>query len=466
MKLRTLLLAVAAITSSTLTASGPFVSIFRNDNNFNFIKLSPGARISHSEAGDSWVVNVADKDGTPQCNLPVEVIESVQVRDSDIPTIYFTLTDYPDAENLWDKELYMQTQMRIEGNGYCEDADGLELKIKGRGNSSWLAPKKPIRLKFDKKTQLLDFTKAKSYVLLANYYDETLCRNALALHTASLLDLPYTNTFHPCNVVLNGHELGTYLLTEKIGINKASVDIDEEKGILFEMSNEYDEKYKFHSATYGMPVMVKDPDLDELFENSTEQTPEGWLQLWRADFEEAERGIKAGKADEYFDMDNFVDYYLLYNFCCNDELSHPKSEYIYKTELGRSAKYIHGPVWDFDMAFTVLWELDGDGLPNAHRGIELNALDRALTETESFKTKYRARLQEFIDTVYPGIEKWLEEYATLILPSAKRDGLLWSEKYYTGWCWRVSGFDAEYRVGLLKQYLRERIEFMKDQCGL
>ena len=43
------------------------------------------------------------------------------------------------------------------------------------------------------------------------------------------------------------------MLTEKIGINGASVDIDETTGILFELDTNYDEEFKFYSKRFGLP---------------------------------------------------------------------------------------------------------------------------------------------------------------------------------------------------------------------
>ena len=53
--------------------------------------------------------------------------------------------------------------------------------VRGRGNASWNFPKKPYRLKFDEKQQLLDApAKAKKWTLINNYGDKTLMRNILA----------------------------------------------------------------------------------------------------------------------------------------------------------------------------------------------------------------------------------------------------------------------------------------------
>lgn len=83
--------------------------------------------------------------------IPLSTIDSCILRDIDIPILRFTFPEYPEAECLWNKDLYVEANLEIEGNGYCDDVQDLSLKVKGRGNSTWNMPKKPMRLKFPKK---------------------------------------------------------------------------------------------------------------------------------------------------------------------------------------------------------------------------------------------------------------------------------------------------------------------------
>ena len=62
--------------------------------------------------------------------------------------------------------------------------------IKVRGNTTSKAEKKPFNLKFSEKQNLYGMGSAKKYVLLANAYDPTLLRNAVALSLAKELGIP------------------------------------------------------------------------------------------------------------------------------------------------------------------------------------------------------------------------------------------------------------------------------------
>ncbi|MDE6854685.1 MAG: CotH kinase family protein [Muribaculaceae bacterium] len=320
--LAALLVAVAA---PALFASDPQLFIYRNDGGFNSTHLSQGTGITHSLSAGGLMMHLLD-DKSKVTDIPVSAIDSCVVRLADIPTLHISLTDYPDRTDLWDKELYLNCTLDIEGNGYCDDSQGLSLTVRGRGNSTWSMPKKPMRLKFPKKISLFGFAKQKNYVLLANYIDDSLMKNAVAFWIARRLGVPYANHTVPVNVEINGVPRGSYLVTEKVGINSGSVDIDETKGILFELSVEYDEPYKFRTDLWNLPVMVKDPDFDEIAQDNPDgPSPDGLLDLWKNDFNRALRLLSAGQGAQAFDMDSFVRGIMLYNICLNNEIGHKKS---------------------------------------------------------------------------------------------------------------------------------------------
>lgn len=66
-----------------------------------------------------------------------------------------------------------------DGNPEAEPDSYTGVEFKGRGNSSWIASKKSYQIKFSKKTSLFGMKKAKKYVLIANYCDDALIRNAM-----------------------------------------------------------------------------------------------------------------------------------------------------------------------------------------------------------------------------------------------------------------------------------------------
>lgn len=141
---------------------------------------------------------------------------------SRLPVIYIN-TD--DGLGITSKDEYKPAVMSIQNNTEADTAmyDGV-IKIKGRGNTSWNWPKKPYRIKLDKKTDLFGMGKNKNWVLLANYLDESLLRNTTAAQISKEMGLETMDTVWT-DVVLNGEYVGNYQLCEQIRIDSTRMDI-------------------------------------------------------------------------------------------------------------------------------------------------------------------------------------------------------------------------------------------------
>lgn len=367
--------------------------------------------------------------GGTHFSFALDSMERCELR-KHIPVIYID-TDSAVYEITSKKEYLTGRFSMSAGAGTDADFDSItpvDVNIRGRGNSTWSMPKKPYRLKFNKKISLCGMAKAKNYALIANYIDPTLMHNTAALAIAQGLGMPYTNHSVAVDVVLNGRYCGSYMLTEKIGINSGSVDIDEDKGLLLEMDVAMDEDYCFHSPLLRLPVMIKDPDLQELAEADTSMTADARFDTIKADFARAEAALFSSDTEEwrqYFDLNSVVNYLLVQNISGNWEFSHPKSLYLYQTQRGEP--YHFGPVWDFDWTaeYFLVYEAHYDyGYP-----LLINTLGSEMfmqmTRSEIFWEHYRERWQYFKRTVWPQVKTYLEAYAVLLETSALRNGELW-----------------------------------------
>ncbi len=119
------------------------------------------------------------------------------------------------------------------------DADGtitlssVDAQVKVRGNWTTNYDKKPLRLKFTEKQNLLglnDQAEMKNWVLIAEYKDTSMLRNKTALTMAREIlgqDALYVADACFVEVVINGEYWGVYLLTEYQQINENRVDITE-----------------------------------------------------------------------------------------------------------------------------------------------------------------------------------------------------------------------------------------------
>lgn len=438
----------------------PWLHIYRNDVNFHSIKAAQIDSITHKlyedESLDSMIVNGKEN----RLSVPLSNIERCAIG-TNVPTVYITIPASPDLTELYDKELYLDAMISIDGNGMVDDLEPTAVSIKGRGNSTWSYIKKPYRLKFDKKIAICGLAKAKSYALIANYIDCTLMRNAVALKMGQLLNMPFTNHCQPIRVYFNGIFKGAYFITEKIGITGASVDIDEESGILFEMDTNFDEAYKFTSKYYGLPMMVKDPDLSEIAELKG-VTPQSLLETWGDDFEAFESKVSRGEdLSTSLDMESLVNYMLVYNVCGNREPAWPKSVYLYKASL--DDVYHFGPIWDFDWGFTYDDGVEGKS-PNLPL-MDLSSWEKRgalffiqLFSRPEFRTLYREKLDNFKQTLLPTLLEYMDEYADEIEPSAIENGVVWAPE-----AGRTEGsFNFRENVKTLKQWIIDRVEYISN----
>ena len=101
--------------------------------------------------------------------------------------------------------------------------------IRGRGNTTWAeCDKKPYQVKLKKKADALGTgEKSKTWLLLANAADPTLLRNTISYNLARYMGSSATPSCEPCDFYYNGEYRGSYLLTEKVKVEKYGVDIDD-----------------------------------------------------------------------------------------------------------------------------------------------------------------------------------------------------------------------------------------------
>ena len=245
----------------------------------------------------------------------------------------------------YDKENEIESQITIisdNGTKLLYQPGG----IRERGNASRSFPKKPYRIKFDKKQNLLNApAKAKKWTLINNYGDKTLMRNLLAFELSRLMGMPYTPYGTAVDVMLNGEYKGCYQLCDQIEVNKDRVNITEMEptdisgsaltgGYLIEVDAYAYDEVKWFNSTKGNPVTIKSPDDDEITDEQFNYIKQYFNTM-------------ESKWTTYLDLNTFLRHFLVGELSGNTDTYW--SVYMYKQ---RDDDMIHtGPVWDFDLAF-------------------------------------------------------------------------------------------------------------------
>ena len=254
------------------------------------------------------------------------------------------------------KEDYVEGVASIIGGENYPDLVEAEMKIKGRGNSTWwqggVWGKKPYQIKFDDKTEVLNIPKDKKWVLLAELSDKSLIRNKISREMGDISRFDYVPKAEYVELFINDQHAGTYLIGQKVEESKNRVNVGD-KGYLIEIdqTNRIDEDdvyfttdgwSKFPSNLFN----IKEPSLElnsseyNLIKNHIIDFEEA---LFGDDFTDADLGYRA-----FIDLDSFIDWYLINEICKNQDAATYSSIY-FNYIPGEKIKM--GPLWDFDLAY-------------------------------------------------------------------------------------------------------------------
>lgn len=336
-------------------------------------------------------------------------------------------------------------------------------KIRGRGNSSWLwYPKKPYKIKLDKKASVFGLKEEKDWVLLADYRDPTHLMNTFVFTVGQGLGLAFTNHARYAEVTLNDSYIGLYILTEQVEQGDNRVTIDEKEGILLSLDADDGPELSpaatdnFWSAIYQMPVCVKNPAI----------TATSQLATIRSSFAQLESAIKSSDYDavaNLMDLQSFIDFMLIQELVYNVEVNAPRSMYLYKNTGG---KWTFGPLWDFDAGFDFDWTtmytghnyfssytelVLGTDPVNHIKGYPVPSFFTDLFRNKRFVTAYKARWAEIKGRIMGEFWPVTQQYADAISAARIKDATRWP-----------IGKDGSTETLHLKQWLTNRVSYLNS----
>ena len=279
-------------------------------------------------------------------NIPLVIINT------DEPFIFDPLVD------IWKEEKQkVNCNVIIINNG--EININKKGKIKLRGNSSLMFPKKPYQITLDSETKILNMnSNAKKWNLIANFMDKTLLRNMVAYKVSSMIGLKYSVQCESVDVIFNGVYDGTYMLCDKIekGENRVQLDtlnesISEEPEISggYLLCIEYTyvnttDNISIIQSKNGIPLTIKYPEKVTLKQSN-------YIKNWISNIESE---IYNKNNTKNIDINSFVQYFILQEFCADID-SMWGSNFIYKNKYDE--KLYYGPGWDYDLALDNDWRL-------------------------------------------------------------------------------------------------------------
>lgn len=287
---------------------------------------------------------------------------TIELHNTDLPTLF---VDIPNGALVESKDEWIQNvSVKLYNRNGEIDYKADDSNIKGRGNITWTLPKKPYSLKLRKETEMLGMPASKRWVLLANWLDRSLLRNATAFEISRCTDLEWTPKGQFVELVLNGKHQGNYYLCEQIRVGKDRVNIEEMEaedidgdnltgGYLLELDINYDEKNKFKSEFCDYPYMIKSPD-DDVLQSEQMLYIKDYVSAMEVSMYDSIM-LNSHIYTNYIDVESFVDYWFVNELTGNYEINHPKSLYLHKNRQGKMKA---GPVWDFDYSTFISTDFD------------------------------------------------------------------------------------------------------------
>ena len=278
----------------------------------------------------------------------------------------------------YNKEDYINCSFKISN---CEDVDdnfSVDMKseygdedcvgIRLRGNSTQNMPKKPYRIKFDKKKSLFGLEKNKSWVLLADYKDNSSIRNYAAFTLGNKMEyLDFTPTPHHVVLFLNGYYQGLYLLCEQVDEKEGRTNVESDilsTDINYPFLVEMDRNALSEGIT-GIdnfqpnkfyPIEIKYPEAEDRIEGESDIVFNYIQEYINAVFATINNNesVDVSFSDESMsfedlvDVDSFIEYWLVNEVMFNQD-STWGSIYMHKTKDG---KLKFGPNWDYDWSMS------------------------------------------------------------------------------------------------------------------
>lgn len=365
---------------------------------------------------------------------------------------------YIETENhtpIISKRDYLNATFRLDAMGIegvqpiGTEAEPVSMEIRGRGHSSWKGIKKPYKLKFAEKLSILGMPRNKHWALI-----KPVEGNAAGLYLGKLLEMDWTPSFQPVEVMLNNEYIGLYFLMETIRIGKNRVDIYEQPdnetdpdlitgGWLVEVDN----YWEFSSVTFkenddwNITVKPHSPENLSAIQRS-------WLTDELLAMNDAIYATDKTSTDweQFLDVESIARFFIIQEVLDNPDGFHG-SFYLHK-DLGDDAKWIAGPVWDMSCYYRE--KEDYTFRMKVHYNILPHWIGEIIQYDSFCKAVEKAWKEIYPDKVYTVID-YIDSNIGTLADAWTIDCLHWGDD--------PEIYGAEYRSEHLKTYLRSNIEW-------
>ena len=367
-----------------------------------------------------------------------------------VPRLVIETENFKDIR---DRETKVPARLQIYGED-SPSSEILELTVRGRGNSTFHAPKYGIKLEFSKKTSLLGMPKDKDWALRSNYGDKTLLRDFMMNRLANRLGVSYVPRMRYVELYLNREYKGLYLLTETVKSSKNRVPLSKsDSSFLFEKEDSKKIDDPYFETRDGNLIHIQEPK--QLSEKSLQMAKDHLddfeVYLHRQNF----WGVDS--LSNWLDIRDFLEYYWVQEFAKNEDGKFTRSVFFYWEKGGT----IHfGPLWDFDLGFgnesREKFAMPENWFIRNYRWNRYILMDARMQEmAKEYWTAHRETFHELIDSI--------PLYKSQIEKAAKNDIKRWPILDNTFlWALRHSYDSYDEAVDSMTVWMEKRFQWIEE----
>ena len=408
---------------------------------------------------------------------------------TNLPTIYLDI-DMPEGETLnsylyknrdTNEAPYRYSKIKVVATSDTSSPDYLEsfeesdidengvtnLQIKVRGNSTATVGngKRPYRLKFAKghKHDLINGGYSKrNWTLLANAYDRSLMRNALAYHIGQYVGMDFCPGYKFVDLVINNEYRGTYQVSDQVEAGKKRVDIDEDNDWMMEFAtwtNMTEEPCITSNISYM--TSIKNPDADDLTEEQL-TTLKADVKAWVNQLGAAwDNNSNTSGWPAYNDIESLVKFYIGINLTGDYD-----GFFVVKGYRPLGGKQFWGPLWDKDLSFNNCSELSSDKEKQLVENYNYGTFAQTFQKLHS-NYLFISKAKELIDRlVDEGLASKLAQHIDAMADDLNQSQALNYEKYSItatlGLETQNKSTDYSTYPAQLKTYMEERIPLVQN----
>lgn len=305
--------------------------------------------------------------------------------------------------------------------------------FRGRGNTTWGAPKKPFKVRTrSRQERPFLYPASRDWALMADFFDESYIRSTVGFEIGRRA----TGRWHPRSVhgVLywNGGVRGLYRFSETADVQYGRVNIREMKSSDI-AGNELTGPYSVEiDSAFVDPGFRTSRNTPVLYDVPSVVGVSAQVAYIANTFETFETALVSGSDEaailSMVDIPSWVDWYLLMELCCVMDAHFHKSVKFWKDQdaPNGTGKFVFGAPWDLDRSLgnhggvVTGWRVrstPAEGYPNWWMYI--------WDKSPAFRAAARARWDSAFVPVINNIDPFIDSVTAITEPAVSSDRIQW-----------------------------------------